>query len=78
MSGSGRTIGSPATAETIHDAVASDGVLSFSSSYDSDGYTWNPSFVLLADGTLLFKDGHGPDNVYAATGKWSSIPLNCK
>lgn len=77
VSGSGRSNATPSTAETIHRAVAYDGVISFSSSYDSGGYTWNPSFALLSDGTLAFKDGRGPDDVYAATGRWSVSSLNC-
>jgi hypothetical protein len=52
--------------------AATDDMLSFQSDYDTDAYTWYPSFVLEEDLTLTFVDGFGGDNVTAAEGTYTA------
>jgi len=61
--------------ETLSDIELGNNVISFKSVY-SNGYTWYPKFELVNDGTLIFIDGHGTDNVFSATGIWE-ISYDC-
>lgn len=57
--------------ETANDIVlnSEESYIAFKSTYDN-GYMWYPKFYLISDGSLLFKDGYGTDNVSGATGTW--------
>ena len=80
---SGTGFGDQAGQQTLSDfAVTADGngmitKISFKSVYDSNGYTWYPSFELNSNKTLTFIDGYGSDNVTTATGTWK-LGLPCE
>ena len=56
--------------ETLSNITVVNGVLSATSTYDENTYSWNPSFTLNADGTITFV-GTGLGGVTGATGTWT-------
>ncbi len=64
--------------ETPSGYAATDDMLSFRSDYDTDDYTWYPSFVLEDDGTLTFVDGFGDDDVTDAEGTYTATESEYK
>jgi len=74
LSGFGFTTGIDAgtTPTELLTDIAFDGkALKFQASYTWRNYTWYPAFTVGVDGTLVFQDGYGSDDINAATGTWS-------